>query len=267
MGKFRYTFRQLALAALLALQTTIAHAAIERLRIEVDGKVRQVMVHVPNGASDAPRPFVVIFHGLGDNNTTFANAVEFEKAWPGAIVAYPNGEPRRDRASQRGWQPRSGQYDDRDLRMVDKLLAEATKRYGIRPESTYAAGFSNGGHLVFLLMAERPHAFAAFAVIGSVRPDLAGASTPRPLMYLWGRNESREFHDQWTATVEAAARLNRIRGALSDYSDCCKYGTPDPGGAPFVFGLYNAGHVWPYRGNQWLRTFFTQDWNATIDGE
>ncbi len=267
MGKSRHTFQQLALAALLALQTTIAHAAIERLRIEVDGKVRQVMVHVPNGASDTPRPFVVIFHGLGDNNTTFANAVKFEKAWQGAIVAYPNGEPRPDRASQRGWQTRAGQYDDRDLRLVDKLLAEAASRYDIRPESTYAAGFSNGGHLVFLLMAERPHAFAAFAVIGSVRPDLAGASTARPLMYLWGRNESREFSDDWAATVKAMARLNRTHGALLDYTDCCKYGTPDSRGAPFVFGLYNEGHVWPYRGSQWLRTFFTQDWSAPIDNE
>lgn len=267
MEKSRHTFRQLALILWLAFQTTAAHAAVERLRIEVNGKVRQVIVHVPNRASDAPRPFVVIFHGLGDNNAMFANAVQLEKAWPGAIVAYPNGEPRPDRASQRGWQARSGQYDDRDLRLVDKLLAEATDRYGIRPESTYAAGFSNGGHLVFLLMAERPHAFAAFAVIGSVRADLAGASTPRPLMYLWGRKESREFHKEWAATVEAAAKLNRIYGALSDYSDCCKYGAPDPGGAPFVFGLYNAGHVWPYRGNQWLRTFFTQDWNAPIDKE
>lgn len=267
MNKSRHAFGQIALLALLVFHTAIAHAAVETLRIEVDGKSRQVIVHVPGGASDAPRPFVVVFHGLGDNNAVFADAVQFEKAWPEAIVAYPNGEPRPDRSSQRGWQTRLGQYDDRDLRLVDKLLAEAAERYGIRPESTYAAGFSNGGHLTFLLMAERPQAFAAFAVVGSVRPDLAGASTPKPLMYLWGRNESREYRDQWAATVEAMARLNRTQGALSDYAGCCQSGTPEPGGAPFVFGLYNAGHVWPHRGNQWLRTFFSQDWSAPADDE
>ncbi len=257
---------QVLLASFLLMQATVALAAVETLQFEIEGQTRRVLVHVPEGATDGPRPFVVVFHGLGDSNTIFANAVQFEKTWPEAIVAYPNGETRPDRSSQRGWQTRMGQYEDRDIKLVDRLLAEAATRYGIRPETSYAAGFSNGGHLTFLLLAERPHAFASFAVIGSVRPDLAGASTPRPLIYLWGRKESREYRDQWAETIEAATRFNRMQGPLTDYMDCCKTQSTGPGGAPFVFGLYNAGHVWPHRGNEWIKAFFTRDWNAPADG-
>lgn len=255
-------FLKLALSVLLLVQATIAEAASDTWRFEIDGQTRRVLIHVPSGASDGSRPFVMVFHGLGDNNAAFANAVQLEKAWPDAIVAYPNGEPRQDRSSQRGWQTRIGQYDDRDLKLVDRLLAEASERYGIQPETTYAAGFSNGGHLVFLLLAERPHAFSAFAAIGAVRPDLAGASTPKPLMHLWGRHESREYRDQWARTIEAITRLNRTQNALVDYADCCKLSAPGTEGAPFVFGLYNAGHMWPPRGNEWMKIFFTQDWTA-----
>lgn len=256
-----------ALAALLAWHAPDVHAATETMRFEIEGQTRRVLIHVPDGASEDARPFIVVFHGLGDNNTVFADAVQLHKEWPEAIVAYPNGEPRADRSSKRGWQTRLGQYGDRDLQLVDRVLEEASKRYGTRPDRTYAAGFSNGGHMVFLLMSHRPDAFASFAVVGSVRPDLAGSSTPRPFMYLFGKDENRSYRDQWAQTIEAMTALNRTEGALKDFADCCKLHSPTPGGAPFVFALYNAGHVWPHRGAKWLKTFFTHDWTALTDGD
>jgi poly(3-hydroxybutyrate) depolymerase len=248
--------------ALFIIPAPVARAAEEIWRFEIAGQTRTVKVHVPPGRGDMPRRFVLLFHGLGDDNAQFSSVVRFHAAWPEAIVAYPNGERRPDRESKRGWQTRRGQYDDRDLHLVDALLAEASARYGIRPDRTHAAGFSNGGHMVFLLLAERPHAFASFGVVGAVRPDLAGATTPRPLMYLWGRGESREHRDAWAETIESMVRLNRTGGPLRDYARCCQLQLPQHQGAPVVFGLYNAGHVWPFRGNEWLKAFFGEDWDS-----
>ncbi|WP_202842957.1 alpha/beta hydrolase family esterase [Luteimonas saliphila] len=256
---------RLVLATLLLWQGANARAAVESMRFEIDGQTRRVLLHVPDGGGERPRPLVLVFHGLGDTNTVFADAVQLHRAWPDAIVAYPNGEIRPDRSSQRGWQTQIGQYQDRDLQLVDMLIEEASSRYGTRPEQTYAVGFSNGGHLVFLLMAHRPDAFASFAVVGSIRPDLAGATKPKPFMHLFGKGENRAYKDQWAQTIEAMTRLNRTRGPLTDFAGCCKLHAPAPGGAPFVFGAYNAGHVWPYRGAEWLKTFFTQQWALPAD--
>ena len=245
---------------LLAGAAMDSQARSEVLRFDIDGQAREVLLHVPPGDTGQPRRLVVLFHGRGDDNRHFAEAVDMERDWPDAIVAYPKGLPG-ETSRMRGWQSRAGQSGDRDLALVDQLLQETGRRYGTRPEHTHAAGFSNGGSFVFLLLAERAEAFASFAVIGAVRPDLAGASTPRPFLYLFGRGENPDHREHWAKTIEALTRLNRTTGPLSDYLACCKLQSPTPGGAALAFGVYNAGHTWPYRGNEWLKAFFTHAWD------
>jgi len=256
---------RLILAALLLAVAAGANAAQETLRFEIEGQSRSVLLFVPDDAAVEPRPLVVVFHGRGDDSAPFARAVELHKDWPEAIVAYPRGETPES-SSMRGWQYRAGQFGDRDLQLVDRLLGETARRYRTRPETTYAAGFSNGGHFVFLLLAERPDSFASFAVIGAVQPDYANDSAPRPLLYLFGRREDRNYKDDWAKTVEALTRHNRTHGPLADFLSCCKLHSPDAGGAPLVFGLYNAGHIWPAQGNEWVMEFFTHSWMPSAGG-
>lgn len=251
------------LIALVLFHSAHVSAARETLLFDIEGQSRSVLLFVPDAASVEPgslepRSLVVVFHGLGDDSRPFANAVQLHREWPDAIIAYPRGETRE--SSRRGWQYLAGELGDRDLKLVDRLLEETAKRYGTRPESTHAAGFSNGGQFVFVLLEERPDAFASFAAIGATRPNLAGESTPKPFMYLLGRSDNLVSRDDWAKTIEALTRHNRTRGPLADYLGCCKLHAPGEGGAPLVFGLYNAGHVWPFRGNDWLMAFFTHDW-------
>jgi len=250
---------RLVLAALLLAQTAIASATRVTLRFEIEGQSRTVLAFVPDDARTEPRPLVLVFHGRGDDSTPFATAVKLHRDWPEAIVAYPRGETLES-VPMRGWQYRRGQFGDRDLQLTDRLLEEMAKRYDTRPETTYVAGFSNGGHFVFLLLAERPDSFAAFAAIGAVQPAYANDATPRPLLYLFGRGEDRLYQDDWAKTVEALRRHNRTRGPLADFLGCCKLLSPGPGGAPLVFGTYNAGHIWPAQGNAWLMEFFKRPW-------
>ncbi len=248
---------------LLLSGVTEAGASREMLAFEIDGQERSVLLYTPRKVRDAPAPLVVVFHGRGDEATNFAEAVKFHREWPEAIVAYPQGEFRPD-SDQRGWQYRAGGEGDRDLRLVDRLLADLQARFGTRPEQTFAAGFSNGGHFTFLLMDQRPAAFDRFAVIGSVRPDFASEAPPRPVMYLFGSGEDPAHRDSWEGTVAALVRHNRTQGAATDYLSCCRLQEPGPGGAPLAIGVYRAGHVWPFRGNEWLRAFFEEDWDEAV---
>ena len=247
------------LAALLLGHAASAHAAREVLEFEIEGEARSVLLMVPDVPSAEPRPLVVVFHGRGDDSVAFANAVQLHRDWPEAIVAYPRGEVRPG-TSMRGWQYRAGEQADRDLQLVDRLLQVAAERFGTRPETAHAAGFSNGGHFVFLLMAERTEAFATYTVIGSVHPRFATDAPPRPVLYLFGRHEGRQYKDDWAKTVEALVRHNRTRGPLVEWMGCCHLQSPGPGGAPLVFGLYNAGHIWPHQGNEWLKAFIGREW-------
>ena len=241
-----------------------AHAAEELLEFEIAGEPRRVLLYVPDTPSAEPRTLVVVFHGWGDDDRAFARAVRLHQDWPDAIVAYPRGETR-DASNKRGWQYRVGDQGGRDLALTDRLLEETARRYGRQPERTHVAGFSNGGHFVLLLLAERPQAFATFTVIGSVHPEFASESPPKPVLYLFGRGEDARHKEDWARTVEALVRHNRTEGPLTPFMGCCHRQSPPAGGAPLVFGTYGAGHIWPAEGNAWLKEFTQQSWPTRVD--
>ena len=255
----RTLITRLMVAALLLGLAPLVQAAQQFLEFEIQGQTRRVLVFVPEVPTTEPRTLVVVFHGRGDDDREFANAVRLHKDWPDAIIAYPRGEIRES-TKMRGWQYRVGDQGDRDLALTDRLLEELAKRYGTRPDKTHVAGFSNGGHFTMLLLAERPEAFATFTVIGSVNPDFLSDAPPKPVLYLFGRGEGRQYKDDWAGTVEALARHNRSKGPLAKFMECCQRQAPGPGGAAFVFGLYGAGHIWPSQGNQWLKAFSQHPW-------
>ncbi len=239
----------------IALATANADAARFTLEFEIDGMARKVLVYAPDAPPPGTLPLIIVYHGRGDDAQPFANAVKLHKDWRQAIVAYPRGETIDTTPPMRGWQYHAGTYGDRDLKLTDQLLARLGERYATDPKRTYAAGFSNGGHFVFLLHAERNDAFAAFVAIGALQPAYATDAPPKPFMYLFGRREDPSYQGDWAKTVEALTRHNQVMERTEDFAGCCKLLRPKPGGAPFVFGLYNAGHIWPSGGNAWIREF------------
>jgi poly(3-hydroxybutyrate) depolymerase len=246
----------LSIALLVALPVREAAAARFTLQFDIDGMQRKVLVYAPDPPVAANTPLVIVYHGRGDDSVAFANAVKLHKDWPNAIVAYPRGETIDTTPPMRGWQYKAGTYDDRDLKLTDRLLAELGERYPLAPERTFAAGFSNGGHFVFLLNKVRNDKFAAFVAIGALQPEYASDAPPKPFMYLFGRREDPKYQGDWAKTVEALSRHNRSGERAVDFAGCCKLLAPRSGGATLVFGLYNAGHIWPSGGNQWLMAFF-----------
>lgn len=230
--------------------------AVDYVELEVAGRTRSALVHP--GSGDAPTPLVLLFHGLGDDAQAFATAVGFHKEWPEATVAYPRGEPRSERRRMRGWQGFADRDEHRDIDFVDALLAELERRYRLDPDRLYVAGFSNGGHMTFNLLLQRPCRFAAFAPVGAVAEYIASASVPRPVIYLFGRGEDPDLQVPWAETVVALARLNRATGERRELGDGLVELSPGDDGARLVYGAYREGHTWPDKGNAWIRAFLQE---------
>lgn len=245
----------LALVSAGLLASPAAALAMEPITLTVAGAERTARVHAPRQASDSP-PLVLVFHGVGDTARNFDQAVGFHEAWPEAVVAYPEGLPRADRDGMRGWHGMPENDANNDLAFVEALVAALEQRYDTDPGRTFAAGFSNGGHLTFNLLRQRPCLFAAFAPVGALGPYVADAPVPRPVIYLFGRGEPREYREDWAKTVVVLARVNRTRGKPEPWSDDLQR---LEGEAPLVWGTYNAGHIWPYRGNEDIVRFFQEE--------
>src|SRR4249919_3723003 len=99
----------------------------EVLTWTVDGNTREAIVFAPSAPTPGGKaPLIFSFHGHGDNMDNFQYTY-LHRAWPEAIVVYFQGLPSRDGLS--GWQVERGEYNDRDLKLVDTALASLRKKY------------------------------------------------------------------------------------------------------------------------------------------
>jgi polyhydroxybutyrate depolymerase len=243
--------------ALLGLLLVAPAGAYDILEFDVAGLERSARVYPGEHADTTPAPLVFVFHGRGDNERNFATAIGLHDDWPDATVVYPRGLVREDEAGLRGWfGAPDGEDVNHDLEFVDRMLEELPRRYKVDPQRVYVSGFSNGGRFTFILLAQRPDAFAAFVAIGALAPKVAGATRSRPVMYLFGRGESPKFQTMWAETVVALVRLNRGTGKKREWAAGFTEYLTREGGAQTIISLYNAGHIWPYRGNEHIIRFF-----------
>lgn len=217
-------------------------AAAEGVSWQVGGQKREAIVYAPTTKPlGTGAPLVMAFHGFGDDAQNF-QYVKVHQAWPEAVVVYFQGLPRR--AGLLGWQVERGQDGDRDLTLVDVALASLRTRYRIDDSRIYATGFSNGAMLTYLLWAERPQIFAAFApVAGRLRPSIQPTER-RPLLHVAGtRDATVAFADQ-KAAFETAIRVNGV----IDQSNTCGDGCTVHGAntrAPVMVSLHDGGHTYP----------------------
>ena len=232
-------------------------AVAEQLVLEVNGLERRALVYPGRNAEHEAAPLVLLFHGRGDNITNFAREVAFHRDWPDATVVYPAGLKRDDERGMSGWLGAHGRADsNHDLPFIDQLLKTLAERYRVDPAQVYAGGFSNGGRLCFVLFAERPASFAAFAIIGALSPDLPGVETPKPVLYMFGQDEPSQYQQDWQSTVLALIGANRSLDQPGEWAPGFHQFPASPGGAPTIINRYRAGHVWPHQGNRHVIDFF-----------
>lgn len=259
----RTSHRLLLCGAALSIAASFALAAPKMMTFTVDGVERHAIVFAPSKQS-APAPLVFAFHGHGDSADNFVG-VDLQSAWPQAVVAYFEGLPTQDGLS--GWQTEAGQYSDRDLKLVDVALASLRKAYKIDDQRVYSTGFSNGAHFTYLLWAERPMLFAAFApVAGRIRPT-AVPVRPKPLLHIGGKNDHQvDFNDQMAA-MDTARKIDGVAANPTNCSSliagtrCSLYASTS--GTPVVTMVHPGGHAYPEGTSEEIVKFFKQ---FTLDG-
>lgn len=198
-----------ALTAVLVLFAGTASAQL--VTFPVGGEMRQAFVFAPSPPpAGAKLPVVLAFHGRGDNIRDF-QYVNLHVAWRDAVVVYVQA---LDRDGLSGWQTERGQDGDRDLQLVDAALAALRKKYPVDDDRIYATGFSNGAGFTYLLWAERPDVFAAFAVVaGRLRPSVR-LTQPRPLLAVGGERDPQISIGDQRAAIRAAMAANGDRAEV-----------------------------------------------------
>lgn len=228
-------------------------AAAEVMTWKVEGDIREAIVFAPKASPTGGRnPLVLSFHGRGDNIQNFQHT-DLHLAWPEAIVVHFQGLSTRDGLA--GWQVERGQDNDRDLKLVDVALGSLREKYNIDDDRIYATGFSNGAMFTYLLWAERPDVFAAYApVAGRLRPSVQ-PKQPRPLFHVAGERDLQVTFPDQKAAMTIAIGVNGVRATTTRCGEgCTMYGAGTP--APVMTWIHQGGHVYPRDTARRIASFF-----------
>ena len=237
----------------LLLMLGVGEAAAQVMRWQVDGVTREAIVYAPASAPAEGAPLVLSFHGFGDNMRNF-QYTGVHVAWPDAVVVYFEGLERR--RGLLGWQVERGADGDRDLRLVDVALRSLRERYSINDDRIYATGYSNGGMFTYLLWAERPGVFAAYAPVAArLRPSVRPLQ-PRPVLHVAGtRDRVVRFADQ-EAAIAVALEVNGVDAPASCGAGCTVYGAGTA--APVMTWIHGGAHVYPRGTSERIVAFFRE---------
>jgi polyhydroxybutyrate depolymerase len=289
----------LLLAFVFSTTTLCAAAQPTTRRWTIDGVTREAMVYVPDSAqtrqssqpSSQPSPVIFAFHGRGGKMQGFAR-LAFEKAWPEAIVVYPQalktpGLIADLEGKQFAWQCKPGMADDRDLKFFDAMLDSIQKEYRVDPDRIYATGHSNGGQFTYLLWQTRSDKIAAFTtaaaalapiILNPDAKDLTVAETitvqtppliPRPILFIAGQADPDHFPWQ-QRSIEIVRQINHCgdgqpwdgdtHRTLYPSADGRADGVPDGGsnGAPVITYIHPGGHALPPDATAVIVKFFKQ---------
>ena len=247
----RMCLTHVALAGLLLIPG-VRDAAAEVMRWQVDGETREAIVYVPASPEGERVPLVLSFHGYGDNMQNF-QYTNIHVAWPDAIVVYFQGLERR--GGLPGWQVERG-GGDRDLKLVDVALGWLRETYNVDDDRIYATGFSNGGMFTYLLWAERPDVFAAYAPVAArLRPSVRPRQ-PGPVFHVAGeRDRVVRFADQ-EAAIAVAIEVNSVEATTSCGAGCTVHGAGTA--APVMTWIHPGAHVYPRGTSQRIVSFFRE---------
>ena len=205
----RRAVNRLAVVAIAVELCTSSVLAQRRqfVTFKVDRDTRQAMLYTPSEKSPKGRmPLVFSFHGRGDVIENF-EYIDLHAAFPEAMVVYFQGLSG-GRGASPGWQNEKGLDNDRDLRLVDVALAALRAKYAIDDDRIYATGFSNGANFTYLLWAERPDVFAAFAPVAAMMRPSVRPTKPRPVFHVAGMRDRQILFESQKEAVEIARRVN-----------------------------------------------------------
>jgi polyhydroxybutyrate depolymerase len=176
--------RNLSIAALLSILTTLTFAQQTTVSWQNQGKTRQYIQYVP--ASYTPStavPLVIAMHGLGDNMNNFSGIGMQQVAdTANFIVVYPQGLKAFNPLlasffgpdSITAWNSGAGALgmtlspDVSDVEFINALIDTLSAHYSIDQSKIYATGFSMGAFMTNRLACELPRISKIASVAGTI---------------------------------------------------------------------------------------------------
>lgn len=140
-------------------------------KIVVDGKSRNMIVHVPQGTPQNA-PLVISLHGFNQSaeyqrNTTAWDAVADTAKF---VVVYPD-------AINSWWDV----YGNSDLTFIEKIIDHMDDKYFIDRNRVYVTGFSLGAMMTYHVAEHLSDKVAAFGPVSGVRFDNRAPAAKRPI--------------------------------------------------------------------------------------
>ena len=243
--------------------------------IEVDGRSRSCLVHVPKGyKADQPTPVVLVFHGAGTNAAIMVPfcGMNEKSDEAGFIAVYPNGTGLGPFQTFNAGGLAGKMAEDKadDVKFVSALLDDLATVANVDEKRVYATGMSNGGMMCYRLAAELSDRIAAIApVSGTMAIEDAKPKRPVPVKHFHGtadRIVPFGGPDKGTPkfltfksvedTIQIWVKINKCQDEpvvekLEDKADdgttvTKKTHKPKDGGAEVVLvEIAGGGHTWP----------------------
>ncbi len=235
------------------------------LAFEHDGVTRHYLFH---GPSDLPAnaPLVFFLHGHGGNAGETRSWIRLDRVADahGFAVVYPQGSG--DYSGTPYWNAHTFPGVTDDIGFLSALARNLQSEHGLDPERTFAARFSNGGMMSYLLAMEVPGVFRGAASVvgapwGSAWEDRDSAAEAFPFLQISGLDDAvvpvdgivdasggvgAPAHDEviayWSerngcSTVETdMLSANTVRRRHVDCTD---------GSEVWYYRVENFGHEWP----------------------
>jgi polyhydroxybutyrate depolymerase len=226
---------------------------------------RLAIVYPPAVVQDrhAKAPLIFVFHGHGDNAWFATEQFPFQTLWPEAVVVFVQGLPTPSvsdpKGERRGWQHFPGEVGDRDLKLFDAMLRTLRSKFRIDDQRIYAAGFSNGGFLDYILWAQRGNVFAAFAPCAAALRAPLQISMPKPVFVVAGEQDQRVPFPEQHKNVGALRQINGCRGEGKSWGDPRATRYESPNGTPVVAFVHAGGHAVPHAAVELMTKFFQEE--------
>lgn len=223
-----------------------ADAEPKKAEWKVGDDTREALVFAPAGATKEPTPLVFCWHGHGGTMRHASRAYAFQKAWPDAIVVYPQGlnTPGKltdPEGKKPGWQTRVGDQNDRDLKFFDAMLATLRKDYKVDDKRIYSTGHSNGGQFTYLMWAARGDVFAAFAPSAAIPTIDFKDAKPKPVLHVAGETDELVKFNWQKTTIDKVKKLNGVDAEGKPAGKHCTEYT-SKSGPPVVTLIHPGGH-------------------------
>lgn len=244
----------------------LASAEPKQREWNIDGVTRQALVSIPDSIPTNGCPLIFAFHGHGGSAANAARMFHYHEIWPEAAVVYMQGLPTPGlltdpEGKRNGWDSKSGDPANRDLKFFDAVLSSLRKECRIDPKRIYCTGHSNGGGFTYFLWAERGDVFAAIAPSAAVNAQPLGKLPPLPVMHIAGKSDDLVKYE-WQ---EKMMRLDR------QINKCSETGMPwvtsgelngtiyaSEIGAPFIALIHPGGHIYPQGAPELIVRFFKE---------